>query len=198
MKARSFLAVLAVVLVSTTAGGDPQERVNLADNLDRLWFGSDRLTDLDWDAQTFNSGECRRLRRVVLNLYQRTRPAVAATGNFWVKLYDSSGPNGSPGPGPVAVLAEPRPIADLPSDTGHQVVLAGLSVPLEPGTRYFVVVGCDSGALGLAWGFTQDSVGALGFPSIFTFSADAGVSWQVPFMNALPQRMKVVGDPDAD
>ena len=186
-----LVAATALLLSVWTAAAGP---LTLADNLDRNWFGSDRLTNLDWDAQSFNSGEARQLKRLVLNLYKDSRPSVAVAGNFWVKLYDASGPGGSPGTNAVAVLTDGRPIADLSVDRASVVDFDNLSIALEANARYFVLVGCDSGGMGLLWGFTQDSVNAIGFPSIFTFTADSGANWQLPFLNALPQRMQVIGD----
>jgi hypothetical protein len=170
------------------------ERVEMSNNLERVYFGRDIISESEWDAQSFDSGSARELKRVTLNLFRD--PAVSPSGTFWVRLYAPTGVDGAPGTNALATIAQDQPIAALDSWFENTVTYWGLEIPLEVNSPYFIVVGADAGATGLLWGYTNDPVGANGFPSLFTFTGDGGVTWRTPFMNALPQRIRVVGDQD--
>ncbi len=194
---RRLLPLPALLLLAAAAQAErrtPDGLLEAYHNLDRAFLDGDRLSAEEWDAQSFDSGSATVLRQLSLNLYRED--ALHASGTYWVRIYDDSGPSGSPGTNAVATVTHSQPIASLAPSTDHVQTFFELSVPLVPNRRYYVVVGTHHAASGLRWGFTNDPVGANGFPSIFTFTSDAGKTWRTPFTNALPQRMTVLGDDD--
>lgn len=168
--------------------------VEPSNNLERVHFGRDIISESEWDAQSFNSGSAQKLRGVLVNLYRD--PMVTAAGTYWIRLYAADGVDGAPSTNMVASITEGRSIADLSTDLNNVETIWWLSIPLSANTPYFLVVGADAGASGLLWGYTNDPVGANGFPALFTFTGDGGATWRTPFMNALPQRMRIIADPD--
>jgi hypothetical protein len=180
-----FAAGLAVAGLLTSQGGIQPD---LANNLAKPYFGADTLSETEWDAQAFNSGLATQLLTVTLNLFRQAN----ATGTYWVRLYDQSGPNQQPGTNLVATLASGCRIEELSSSSDHTITLSP-AVALVPGHEYYIVVGTDPGAWGLHWGYTNDPVGAMGFPSRFCFTPDGGLTWRLNW-TPLPQRMRVRGD----
>lgn len=166
--------------------------VEPSNNLERAYFGRDIISESEWDAQSFDRGDARQLKVVALNLYRD--PDVTPVGTYWVRVCVPNGVDGAPATNGIASVAENRPISELETNVNHVVVFHSLSIPLNSDTPYFVVVGGNPGAAGLLWGYTDDPVGATGFPSLFTFSGDGGSTWRTPFMNALPQRMRIIGE----
>ena len=160
----------------------------MADDLSKVYFGADSLSATEWDAQAFNSGSATHLVSVTLNLFRDE----AASGTYWVRLYDQSGPGSNPGSTPVATLASELNIADLSPGSENVVGFFCVGVNLQANRNYYIVVGTDTGATGLRWGFTNDPLGARGFPSLFSFTPDSGASWRLTW-TPLPQRMRITG-----
>jgi len=178
----------ASLLLASNLPGRASITTDLSDNLGKVYFGSDALSDTEWDAQAFHSGTVTNLASVTLNLFRKE----GASGTYWVKLYDQSGPENKPGTNSVATLATGLLVSDLSSTNADDTITLSPSVPLNPGTGYYIVVGTDVGATGLQWGFTNDPLGAPGFPSSFSSTSDSGASWRATW-TPLPQRMKVTG-----
>lgn len=188
MNLKWFLLGASLLLASNLPGRAGTTN-DVSNNLGNVYFGTDALSDTEWDAQAFNSGTVTNLASVTLNLFQKD----GATGTYWVKLYDQSGAQSKPGTNVVATLATGLSVSGLSTNMESTVtVTLALPVLLNPGTGYYIVVGADVGATGLQWGYTNDPLGAPGFPSNFSCTSDSGANWRAPRIS-LPQRMQVTG-----
>jgi hypothetical protein len=184
-----WLLLGASLLLAGNLAGRAGTTNDVSNNLGKAFFGADAISATEWDAQAFASGTVTNLTSVTLNLFQKD----GAAGTCWVKLYAQSGAQGTPGTNVVATLATGLSISGLSTNTDNTITIAlSPSVPLNPGAGYYIVVGADAGATGLQWGYTNDPLGAPGFPSSFSCTSDSGATWRAPRIS-LPQRMQVTG-----
>lgn len=190
----ALLPLLAALALPGTTSATP---VVLADNLANPLSGSGwGVTNSTWEAQGFSTtATAFRITEVEVALYY---PFATVSGNFFLAIYDRTGPGGKPGAKVADVATAASDAISGSGATPTFLDFAGLNISLSASTDYYLVIGGSSlsGSSGgyLAWTSANTTTGT-GFPALLSGSFDSGSSWTSPtLLYPNPAKMKIVAD----
>lgn len=139
---------------------------------------SAEINSSSWYGQSFVVGADATLTSVVLNMEAVAMPADPG-GNFFVRIYDATGPFQSPGASLTELLGNTNPF----EDKDYVFTPAGI-LNLAANIPYYVVLGVSSGNGYYNWAGENASSIEIGATIGLSSSFDAGDSWAAPVSDA--------------
>lgn len=118
--------------------------------------------------------------------------AFDSGGNFFVRIYDATGPSSAPGTSLAELIGSANP-----ASAGNYIYLPDGTVNLNANTTYYVVLGVSSGSGHYLWRYefpaaTIETGSAVGY----SFSAAPGTSWTAPVNDGVVYNMQVNAVPE--
>lgn len=163
-------AVMAVFSVSPAIAGDLIDNMNYATP-----NGNDDAYSNSFSAMRFKTTATEYIvNQVQANLLKKID---GTTGSFYFNIYEHDPINNKPSSLAFGQIYTGN-IADLP-DGGVRtpITASGLNVTLSPDTYYWLAVNSNQ-VQGFGWSaYNSGSPTALGFPSFWNFTSNAGASW---------------------
>lgn len=179
MKKSLLFVVCASLFASSFVAKAGPVSTTYISNLSQSPDNASPITATAWRAQKFKTDDSAAtftLDSVVLNFWT----ATDSSGNFFVKIYNSTGSEGAWLPNNSGVLGTLTGNAN-PSSIGQSTYTASEIITLQSNTNYWIVAGVSSGTGNYAWGYISSTT-TTGTWSITATNTDAwsstsGASW---------------------